>query len=140
MPKRGSSHQKTRTERKEREAQHAFVGGWSQRRGNFVSLLLGVRQGRRRKLTYIGEVRTDPKNLAMNFLEPRLRESEIEASPFIDEPPSLDSHTHHWIAPDVVAEIEFDSWSRDGTIRNASLRAVTERPSFRRAKWVVPPD
>ena len=138
MPKPKSSRGKP--ERKERDAHHALVGGWSQRRGDFVSLLLGVRQGRRRKLTYIGEVKTDPSGLAMNFLEPRLRESEIETSPFADEPPAHNNHTHQWIAPDVVAEIEFDSWSRDRTIKNASLRAVTERPSFRRANWAVPPD
>ena len=137
MPKPKSSRDKK--ERKERDVHHAFVGGWSQRRGDFVSLLLGVRQGRRRKLTYIGEVKTDPNGLAMNFLEPRLRESEVETSPFVDEPPAHNNHTRHWIAPDVVAEIEFDSWSRDGTIKNPSLRAVTERPSFRRANWAVPP-
>jgi ATP-dependent DNA ligase len=118
---------------------HALVGGWSQRRGDFVSLLLGVRQGKRRKLTYIGEVKTDPDGLAMTLLQPRLREGEVEASPFADEPPAHRDHTHHWIAPDIVAEIAFESWNRDRTIKNASLRAVTERPSFRRANWVSPP-
>ena len=118
---------------------HALVGGWSQRRGDFVSLLLGVREGKRRKLTYIGEVKTDPDGLAMTLLEPRLREGEVETSPFADEPPAQRDRTHHWIAPDVVAEIEFDAWNRDRTIKNASLRAVTERPSFRRANWAVPP-
>ena len=120
-------------------ARHAFVGGWSQRRGDFVSLLLGVRQGRRRKLTYIGEVKTDPDGLEMNLLEPRLREGEIEASPFVDQPPTHPNHTHHWVDPDLVAEIEFDNWTGDGTIGDAALKAVTGRPSFRNAKWVVPP-
>jgi bifunctional non-homologous end joining protein LigD len=135
-----SKSPRVRAERKERDVRHALVCGWSQRRGDFVSLLLGVRQGRQRKLTYIGEVRTDPNGLAMNFLEPRLRESEVETSPFVDEPPAHNNHTRHWIAPDVVAEIEFDSWNRDHTIKNATLRAVTERPSFRRANWAMPPD
>src|SRR5262245_16756599 len=127
------------TQKPDHGAQHAFVGGWSQRRGNFVGLLLGIRQGKRRKLTYIGEVNTDPGGLAMILLEARLRESEIETSAFVDEPPTHRDHTHHWIDPDVVAEIEFDSWGRDRTIQNASLRAVAERPSFRRANWIVPP-
>ena len=137
MPKPKAARAKT--EQKERDIHHAFVGGWSQRRGDFVSLLLGVRRGRQRKLTYIGEVKTDPNGLAMNFLEPRLRESETESSPFVDEPPAHKDRTLHWIAPDVVAEIEFESWNRDRTVKNASLRAVTERPSFRRANWAVPP-
>jgi bifunctional non-homologous end joining protein LigD len=118
---------------------HAFVGGWSQRRGDFVSLLLGVRQGRRRKLTYIGEVKTDPDDLSMTLLEPRLRESEVETSPFIDEPPEHPNHRHHWISPDLVAEIEFDGWTRDGTLGKAALKAVTDRPSFRHANWIAPP-
>lgn len=118
---------------------HAFVGGWSQRRGDFVSLLLGVRQGRRRKLTYIGEVKTNPDGLEMNLLEPRLREGEIETSPFVDQPPTRPNHSHHWIDPDLVAEIEFDNWTSDGTIGHAALKAVAGRPSFRNAKWVVPP-
>jgi bifunctional non-homologous end joining protein LigD len=126
-------------QRSKNDVRHAFVGGWSQRRGDFVSLLLGVREGKRRKLTYIGEVKTDPDGLAMTLLEPRLRESEVETSPFVDELPAQRDRTHHWIAPDVVAEIAFESWNRDGTIKNASLRAVTERPSFRRANWAVPP-
>ena len=62
MPKAGSSRT---TARRPQGVQHAFVGGWSQRRGDFISLLLGVRQGRRRKLSYIGEVKTDPDGLAM---------------------------------------------------------------------------
>lgn len=122
-----------------RPAQHALVGGWSQRRGAFVSLLLGVRQGRRRKLTYIGEVKTDPAHLATALLEPRLRDSEVETSPFVDPPPQRLNHRHHWTSPDLVAEIEFDGWTRGGTVGKAALRAVTDRPSFRHANWIAPP-
>jgi bifunctional non-homologous end joining protein LigD len=137
MPKARSS--RARTRRTPGDAQHAFVGGWSQRRGDFISLLLGVRQGRRRKLTYIGEVRTDPDDLAMTLLEPRLRESEVETSPFVEEPPEHPDHRHHWISPDLVAEIEFDGWTRNGTLGKAALKAVTDRPSFRHANWIAPP-
>ena len=134
MPKAGSSRA-----RRPKGAQHAFVGGWSQRRGNFISLLLGVRQGRRRKLTYIGEVKTAQHNLATTLLEPRLRESEVETSPFVNEPPEHPDHRHHWISPDLVAEIEFDGWTRDGTVGKAALKAVTDRSSFRHANWIAPP-
>jgi len=136
MPKAGSSRARAR---RPKGAQHAFVGGWSQRRGDFVSLLLGVRQGRRRKLSYIGEVKTNPDGLAMTLLEPRLRESEIETSPFVEQPPEHPGHRHHWISPDLVAEIEFDGWTRDGTVGKAALKAVTDRPSFRHANWIAPP-
>jgi bifunctional non-homologous end joining protein LigD len=138
MPKAGS-RAKPRRSRHPAGAQHAFVGGWSQRRGDFVSLLLGVRQGRRRKLTYIGEVKTDPDGLEMTLLEPRLRESEVEASPFVEGPPEHPNRRNHWINPDLVAEIEFDGWTRDGTVGKAALKAVTDRPAFRHANWIAPP-
>jgi bifunctional non-homologous end joining protein LigD len=135
MPRAGSS--RARIRRPPTEARHAFVGGWSQRRGDFVSLLLGVRQGRRRKLTYIGEVKTNPDDLAMTLLEPRLRES--ETSPFVETPPEHPNHRHHWISPDLVAEIEIYGWTHDGTVAKAAVKAVADRPSFRHANWITPP-
>jgi bifunctional non-homologous end joining protein LigD len=139
MPKAGSSRAKPHRAQNPEGARHAFVGGWSQRRGDFVSLLLGVRRGRRRKLTYIGEVKTEPGTLAMTLLEPRLRESEVETSPFIEQPPEHPNHRHHWISPDLVAELEFNGWTRDRTLGKAALKAVADRPSFRHANWITPP-
>jgi hypothetical protein len=37
--------------KREAGVRHALVGGWSQRKGRFTGLLLGIRQGKRRKLT-----------------------------------------------------------------------------------------
>src|SRR6185503_1379567 len=55
----------------------------------------------------------------------------VESSPFVEAPPEHPDHRHHWISPDLVAEIEFDGWTRDGTVGKAALKAVTDRPSFR---------
>ena len=98
-----------------------------------------MRLGKQRKLTYLGEVKTDPNDLATTLLEPLLREVEVEASPFIEPPPARRDHAHHWIAPTLVAEIAFDGWNRDGTVSAPSLRAVADRQSFRNAKWVALP-
>ena len=117
---------------------HALVGGWSQRKGRFIGLLLGVRQGRRRKLTYIGEVPTSGDNLLMRFLEQRLREAEIETSPFLQEIPERANTTHHWINPELVAELVFEGWSK-GQVRSPSLQSVSERSSFRRPNWIEMP-
>jgi bifunctional non-homologous end joining protein LigD len=119
-------------------AQHAMVGGWSQRKGRFTGLLLGIRQGKRRKLTYVGEAPTTSDVLVMRFLEDRLREAEIEISPFLDEPPVRPDTTHHWISPELVAEVEHDGWSK-GRIKGAMLQSVTERTSFRHPRWIEPP-
>jgi bifunctional non-homologous end joining protein LigD len=115
------------------------VGGWSQERGNFTSLLLGVRHGRRRKLDYLGEVKTDPNGLVVNFLEQRLREGEIETSPFVEDVPDHPGHRHHWINPDLVAEIDLDKWKAGREISQSALRSVSERSSFRHPRWIKPP-
>jgi bifunctional non-homologous end joining protein LigD len=125
-------------ERHGEASRHALVGSWSQRKGRFTSLLLGVRQHRRRKLTYIGEVPTSSDNLLMRFLEQRLREAEIEASPFLQEIPERANVTHHWINPELVAELVFEGWNK-GQVRSPSLQSVTERSSFRRPNWVEMP-
>jgi hypothetical protein len=39
-----------------------------------------------------------------------------------------------------VAKIEFEGWTRDGTLGKAALKAVTDRPSFRPADWIAPPE
>lgn len=127
---------KRRTE--EARPRHALVGGWSQRKGRFTALLLGVRQGRRRKLTYVGEAPTSSESLLMNFLEQRLREAEIETSPFLAEVPTRPGETHHWIKPELVAELVFEGWSK-GRLRSPSLQSVTERSSFRRPHWIEMP-
>jgi hypothetical protein len=76
----------------------------------------------------------------MSLLEPRRQEGKIEASPFVDAPPAPREHAHHWVAPDVVAEIEFDDRSRARTVKNAPLRGVAQRSIFRHANWVTPPE
>jgi bifunctional non-homologous end joining protein LigD len=116
------------------------VGGWTQRRGRFVHLLLGVRKGRRRKLTFVGEVETPPDDLAMNFLEDQLRSAEVENSPFDSELPVPDTATSHWTAPELVAEVGFSGWTKSHTLSHPSLRWVTQRTAVRHAHWLSPPE
>ena len=116
------------------------MGGWVQRRGSFVRLLLGVRTGRRRKLTFVGEVETPPDDLAMTFLEDQLRNTEVENSPFDSEIPVAGSVTAHWTAPELVAEVSFSGWTKSHTLSHPSVRWVTQRTAVRHAHWLRPPD
>jgi ATP-dependent DNA ligase len=115
------------------------VGGWTRRRGKFVRLLLGVRTGRRRKLTFVGEVDMPADDLAMNFLEDQLRNAEV-GSPFDGAIPVVDSATPHWTAPELVAEVGFASWSKSHTLSQPSLKWVTQRTAVRHAHWLRPPE
>jgi len=120
-------------------AGHAFVGGWTQRRGKFLHLLLGIREGRRRKLRFVGMVPTPSNGLAMNFLEDQLRSAEIEESPFVDAVAVSDAASRHWTAPELIAEVDFAGWSKARTLSHPSLNWVTQRPAVRHAHWLKPP-
>jgi ATP-dependent DNA ligase len=126
--------------KKHPETRHAFVGGWTQARGKFLRLLLGVREGRRRKLKFVGEVKTPSNQLAMNFLEDQLRTVEAEESPFDGEVPSSGSETRHWTAPELVAEIRFSGWTKSNLLSHPSINGVTPRTAVRHAHWPKPPE
>jgi bifunctional non-homologous end joining protein LigD len=118
---------------------HAFVAGWSRRNAKSLNLLLGVRSGRRRKLTYVGEVKVQPRALFINLLERRLRRSEIEASPFQDEVPADDDSVSHWVAPELVAEIDFEGWTKAGGVRRPKLYTIEEHGLLSRPRWIMVP-
>ena len=105
-----------------------------------MSLLLGIRKGRRRKLEFVGEVKTPADVLARTFLEDQLRQAETEDSPFVGDVLLSEAVDRHWTAPELVAEIDFPSWTKDTKIAQASLRAVAERASFRNVRWLEPPE
>ena len=142
--KREANHKRepiaSRSHLRNADPSHALVGGWTQRRGKFVSLLLGIRKGRRRKLEFVGEVKTPEGVLVMTFLEDQLRQAETEDSPFVDDVPSSGAVSRHWTAPELVAEIDFPGWTKDTKIAQASLRTVAERASFRNVRWLEPPE
>src|SRR5215813_8523558 len=121
-------------------ARHALVGGWTQRRGKFVHLLLGIREGRRQKLRFVAEIEMPADRLAMTFLEDQLRAAESENSPFDGDISSSASVTRHWIVPDLVADVDFSGWTGSHTLRDPSLNWVTQRSAVRHPQWLKPPE
>jgi bifunctional non-homologous end joining protein LigD len=117
---------------------HALIGGWVQEKGSFTALLLGVREGRRRRLTFLGRAEVDPRGLLMRLLESRLRELEIESSPFLEQVPPQAGETLHWIKPELVADLEAETPAR-GTWKRAQLKTVLERGPIRHPRWLAPP-
>jgi ATP-dependent DNA ligase len=118
---------------------HAFVAGWSRRNARSLSLLLGVRSGGRGKLTYVGAARVHPRALFINLLERRLRQSEIEASPFRHQAAADPDSNPHWVVPELVAEIEFEGWTKEGKLSRPKLCVIEERRLLRRPRWLKAP-
>lgn len=123
------------TKAKCRATQHALVGGWTYSDKGFSGLLLGVRKGK--KLVPIGRVGTGFPQKLLRWLEPRLKQLEIQESPFSAPIPRKPNREVHWANPELIAGIEMTSWTQDRVIRQASLQEVRERTdkSFR-PDWI----
>lgn len=106
--------------------QEVLIGGWTAGRGNrggtIGALLLGVpgRQG----LDYVGNVGTGFTREALADLLSRLRGMERPSSPFLVPPPSRVLGSVRWTAPDLVGEVGFSEWTRDGRLRHPTWRGL----------------
>jgi bifunctional non-homologous end joining protein LigD len=111
------------------QRQEFVIGGWTDPKGSRTgigSLLLGVHEGG--KLRYAGNVGT-------GFNEARLRElrAQLEAlaashSPF--EAGTGLPRAAHWVKPQLVAEVSFGEWTRDGKVRHSVFQGLrTDKPA-----------
>ncbi|HVD76671.1 MAG TPA: non-homologous end-joining DNA ligase, partial [Vicinamibacteria bacterium] len=96
--------------------QELVIGGYTDpdgARAEFGSLLLGVhdRDGR---LVYAGRVGTGFDHATLKNLGARLRKLERRASPFAADGPRPPARGAHWVKPELVAEVAFTEWTRDG--------------------------
>ena len=107
--------------------QEVLIGGWSpgsgRREGSLGSLLLGVPEGDGR-LTYVGQVGTGFTDAALADLVVRLRPLARTTSPFAGEVPRLQARDARWVRPELVGEVVFAQWTREGRLRHPSWRGL----------------
>ena len=102
------------------------VGGFTDPAGSragFGALLLGVHEDSG-SITYVGRVGTGFSDARLGNLHRRLKALERLASPFApfpDVPP-----TAHWVQPELVAEVTFTNWTRDGRLRHPVFVGLRE--------------
>ncbi len=117
--------------------QEFVIGGWTEGRGSrkhFGALLVGTYEGD--EFVYAGSVGTGFDEKKLVGIAKQLAPLERKTSAF-SKPPKTETRAH-WTAPDLVAEIAFTEWTRDGQLRHpvfVALRAdkapreiVRERP------------
>ncbi len=96
--------------------QEMVIGGFTDPQGSrsgFGALLLGYYDGTR--LRYAGKVGTGYSQETLRELRGKLDELLRRSSPFAD--PVREAHTH-WVRPELVAQIGFSEWTRDGRLRH----------------------
>jgi DNA ligase D-like protein (predicted ligase) len=97
--------------------QELVIGGFTAPQGSrtdFGALLVGYFEGD--SLRYAGKVGTGFGRSTLAELGARLRELETEENPFADVHPV--PRGTHWVKPELVAQIAFAEWTRDGRLRH----------------------
>ena len=118
--KRDSTYQERRSRDwvkiKARLEQEFVIGGWTEPRGSrkgFGALLVGVYEGK--NLRHVGSVGTGFTESVLRDLVGRLKKLERKTSPFAND--VVTSETAHWVKPELVAQVHFAEWTRDGYLR-----------------------
>jgi bifunctional non-homologous end joining protein LigD len=117
---RGSEWLKTKC----KDRQEFVIGGYTDPTGartGFGALLVGVRE--EGGLRYVGRVGTGFDERSLAALAARLREMRVDDPPFTADLAKAQKNSH-WVRPELVAEVEFTEWTRDGGIRHPSFKRL----------------
>ena len=108
--------------------QEFVIGGFTDpggSRSGFGALLAGYYDANG-NLVYCGRVGTGFDEETLGGLGRRLGAMEIDAPEFINPPAGSEAKGVHWTTPELVAEVEFGSWTEDGVLRHASFKGLRE--------------
>ncbi|HLX28936.1 MAG TPA: DNA ligase D [Casimicrobiaceae bacterium] len=107
--------------------QEFVIGGYTDPQGSragFGALLLGVYEGR--ALRYCGKVGTGFGDAMLKALAARLHDLASDKPPFANPPIGAEGRRAHWVRPELVGEVSFTEWTRDGTLRHPSFEGLRE--------------
>jgi len=96
--------------------QEFVIGGFTEPQGSrtgFGALLVGYYDSGR--LRYAGKVGTGYSDALLARLRRALNRIETRKTPFSDPVPE---HRPHWVRPELVAQVGFTEWTRDGRLRH----------------------
>ena len=118
---------------KAKRRQEFVIGGWTDPKGSrtgFGALLVGVYEGK--QLVYAGHVGTGFDQAKLKAIMRELDARATEKSPFLALPKT--NTKAHFVKPQLVAEVEFTEWTRDGSLRHPVFVGIR---SDKKAKDVV---
>jgi bifunctional non-homologous end joining protein LigD len=120
--------------------QEFVVGGFSDPgggRSGLGALLLGYYE-KRGKLIFSGKVGTGFTEEVLRDLRRRLDPLENSTPPFVNPPLGGEAKGVHWVRPELVAEIEFTSWTQEGRLRHPSYKGLREDKAATEIRREVP--
>lgn len=107
--------------------QEFVVVGWtdpSGSRSHFGALLLAYYD--EGELVYSGRVGTGFDRQTLEELGTRLADFEQTESPLAHRRQSVRGAEIHWVAPELVVEVEFTDWTADGLLRHPAFQGLRE--------------
>lgn len=106
--------------------QEFIIVGWSPstRKRAFSSLLLALREGK--KLRYAGRVGTGFSDDELDRLSRKFEKLERKTQPIEGDVPASISRNAHWLKPELVAQIGFAEFTKDGLVRQARYLGLRE--------------
>jgi bifunctional non-homologous end joining protein LigD len=105
--------------------QEFVVGGFTDPKGSRVglgALLVGYYDSG--KLIYAGKVGTGYNSRVLRALTERLTDLEQDECPFHGPPPVRKAV--HWVKPEIVVQIGFGEWTRDGRLRHPRFLGIRD--------------
>jgi bifunctional non-homologous end joining protein LigD len=106
------------------QSQEMVIGGFTEPRGSRTglgALLIGYYDDQGH-LAYAGKVGTGFDTATLGFLRECLNALEQDTSPF--ERGNLPRRGVHWVRPELVGEVTFSEWTRDGRLRHPRFKGL----------------
>ena len=117
-----------------------YTAGEGSRENSLGALLLGYLDDNDR-LNYAGHVGSGFDEVTLAATKERLDRIRTPSSPFPETPQT--NATPTWVRPELVAEVKYAQWTRDGRLRIPTfLRLREDKPASeaRRVETVLPPE
>ncbi|HEY3567739.1 MAG TPA: DNA ligase D [Thermoanaerobaculia bacterium] len=99
-------------------------------RVGFGALLLAVNDDKG-ELLFAGKVGTGFNDRTLRELRARMNKLEIDKPAFKNPPRGAEARRSHWLKPQLVGEVAFTEWTREGILRHPTFQGLREDKSPR---------